>query len=450
MNRLFFFFVYFYNRIMDPILLKYKYRDILAIAAMNGKDVYENELNKLSNLRANRESKLNLQSIFQTYWPLFKPRFINRLRPAIITNVEKMIDCKNLAKGYLFFECPSCDQFHLQGLSCHSRFCVSCNQRYRQRRTLAVQSKLLDVPHRHFVFSIAKELRDYFRLYRGLFDVLFSSVNEALQSLVFSSKVAVKEDRRLGLIAFLHTFGRDLKFNPHIHVLVAERTLDIHETLRKFSYFHFEKLRLYFQLALLRNISNHLKDHAPKDTYHRFNRLRNFLTAKYKKGFYAHGPQLKDYGLLNSAKKVSDYITRYASRPAISEERILSLDPLTHQLTWCYDPHEDDHKSKDDPSYLGRQVVTEHVFRFIARLIVHIPDQNFHTIRYFGFYANKSKKGVSAFKKLLSAAHIKLKRSRMNWRFMLKSIYMYHPILCSCGHTMRLNLDYSFLRDPGG
>jgi hypothetical protein len=435
---------------MDPILLKYKFRDLLAFAAMQGKDVYENELNKLSNLKAYREPKLTIQSIFQTYWPIFRPLFIDRLRPAIITNVEKMIDCKNLSKGYLFFECPSCDQFHLQGLSCHSRICVSCNQNYREKRTIAVQSKLLDVPHRHFVFSIARELRDYFRIYRPLFDVFFSSVNEALQALVFSSKIAVKEDRRLGLVAFLHTFGRDLKFNPHIHVLVAERTLDQNLKMRKFSYFHFEKLRLYFQLALLRNISNYLKVHASKDIYNRFNRLRSSLISKYKKGFYAHGPKLKDYGFLNSAKKVSDYITRYASRPAISEERILKLDPSTHMITWIYDPHEDDDKSKDDPSFLGRQTITEHVFRFIAKLIVHIHDKNFHSIRYFGFYANKSKKSVVAFKKLLSVATIKLKRSRSNWINMLKSIYKYHPILCSCGHTMKLNLDYSLLRDTGG
>ena len=35
----------------------------------------------------------------------------------ITTEVEKMIDCKNLKKGYLFFECPNCDNFHIQGLS---------------------------------------------------------------------------------------------------------------------------------------------------------------------------------------------------------------------------------------------------------------------------------------------------------------------------------------------
>ena len=25
-----------------------------------------------------------------------------------------------------------------------------------------------------------------------------------------------------GFFAFLHTFGRDLKFNPHLHILIAE------------------------------------------------------------------------------------------------------------------------------------------------------------------------------------------------------------------------------------
>jgi len=435
---------------MEPILIKFKHQDLLSIAAMQGKDIYENELNKLFNLKANRSDKFSIQSIFHTYWPLFKPFFIDKLRPSITLSVEQMIDCKNFSKGHLFFECPKCDNFKLQGLSCHSRFCVSCNQKYREARALAVQSKLIDAPHRHFVFSIAKELRTYFRLYRGLFDILFSSVNESLQDLVFNSKLAIKEDRRLGHISFLHTFGRDLKFNPHIHVLIAEATINHDHKLARFSYFHFERLRKYFQIALLRNISLYLKLNAPKATYDQFNRLRSYLINKYKHGFYTHGPQIKEYGLLNSAKKVSDYITRYASRPAISEERILALDEKKHLITWAYDPHEDDHKSIDDPSYLGRQTITEHIFKFIAKLIVHIPDKSFHTIRYYGFYSNRTLKRPSAVKKLLSTSIQKLKKSRMKWIFMLKSIYRYSPLICSCGATMKLNLDLSFLRDPGG
>ena len=33
-------------------------------------------------------------------------------------------------------------------------------------------------------------------------------------------------DYRVGIITVVHTFGRDLKFNPHIHALITEGALD--------------------------------------------------------------------------------------------------------------------------------------------------------------------------------------------------------------------------------
>ncbi|MCU0104101.1 transposase zinc-binding domain-containing protein [Acholeplasma vituli] len=235
---------------IEPIKQNFKY--ILAIAAMTGSSVYENELT----------------------------------RPAIIDYVEKMIKCRNLKYGYLFFECPNCNNYHLQGLSCHSRFCPSCNQRYRDARTLAIQSKLLEANHRHFVFSIAKELRKYFFHYRGLFDVLFNTVNQALHKTIRQSKLKRKLNLKLGVICFLHTYGRDMKPNPHIHALIAEKTLDDLNHLKNFFYFPFDRLRMFYQYLLLQNMSAYLKVHAPKDVYREFNILCTFLNNKYKKGFY--------------------------------------------------------------------------------------------------------------------------------------------------------------------
>jgi plasmid rolling circle replication initiator protein Rep len=167
-----------------------------------------------------------------------------------------MLDCRDLSKGDLFYECPNCDNYHLVGLSCHSRFCPNCSQKYRQQRVIEIQKKLHFVPHRHFVFTIAKELRKYFRLHRSLSKVLFDAVNLSLTDLVQKSKHAKKMDRRPGFISFLHTYERDMKFNPHIHVLVAEQTLDKEGNSQTFSYFHFARLRRFFQLALL----NHMSD----------------------------------------------------------------------------------------------------------------------------------------------------------------------------------------------
>ena len=73
------------------------------------------------------------------------------------------------------------------GLSCNSRFCVSCGNRYREQRALSISKKVISKPHRQFVFSIAKQLRKYFAetLDRdALLDILFSSVEFAFESLI--------------------------------------------------------------------------------------------------------------------------------------------------------------------------------------------------------------------------------------------------------------------------
>jgi transposase-like protein len=133
-----------------------------------------------------------------------------------------MIDCRDLSKGHLFFECPTCDFYHLVGLSCHSRFCASCGHKYRDQRSVEIQKKLLKVPHRHFVFSIPYDLRPYFWKCRELFDCLFKTVNEALHFSIQQSKDDQLKDYRLGFVPFLHTSGRELNPHPHIHVLLAE------------------------------------------------------------------------------------------------------------------------------------------------------------------------------------------------------------------------------------
>lgn len=39
-------------------------------------------------------------------------------------------------------------------------------------------------------------------------------------------KAGKLKEYKFGFISTLHTFGRNLKFNPHLHVLVAECIID--------------------------------------------------------------------------------------------------------------------------------------------------------------------------------------------------------------------------------
>lgn len=57
-----------------------------------------------------------------------------------------------------------------------------------------------------------------------------------------------------GFICVLHTFGRDLKWNPHIHCLVSEGGVGNTLSWRHFKHFNYHFLRDAFQTALLNEL----------------------------------------------------------------------------------------------------------------------------------------------------------------------------------------------------
>lgn len=223
---------------------------------------------------------------------------------------------------------------------------------------------------------------------------MIATVNDTLNAcLAHHAPIAYKkEHRRLGFISFLHTFGRDMKWHPHIHVLIAERYLNNLGQFKKYDYFSFDFLRITFQNKLFHNIymfyKNVIKDFKQtKDIY----KLLKSINVKYSDGFYVYGRKFDhSCSTTRDVKSLTNYIASYASHPPISERRIVKLDIANKLVTWFYDPHEDD-DIQDEDKKLGRQFITEDVFSFMERLIIHIPDIGFQLIRYYGFYANKFK-----------------------------------------------------------
>lgn len=422
----------------------------LLIAAKNGVSVYQNQINLIKNLKVNREKYISIKSIFFNYWDEFVSickKKNKQIRSSIIEAVDKMIHCKDFSKGYFFYECPKCNNFYVAGISCNSRFCSSCGNRYRNDRTREISKVCLNKPHRQFVFSIAEELRPYFRYHRELYDILFKSVEEAFEYLIRGkSKIAKIEKRDLGYISFLHTYGRDVKDNPHIHVLICEGYMDSNNLFHKYEHFNYETLRKAFMKQLLDNIYHFLKKNAQEKTK-KFYELKCYLYKKYPYGFYAHGPKLKQNTRI-SIKAITKYVARYVSHPAIAESRITSLDYVNKTITYYYEPHEDDHV--DDPNQkMGTQYVTESVFTFIAKLIRHIPDKYFHLVRYYGFYSNRTLKNKDKYQSLYTNQElIKIKNDNY-WINHLIATYKYNPLLCHCGAYMNLSLELSYLPKGG-
>ena len=99
--------------------------------------------------------------------------------------------------------------------------------------------------------------------------------------------------------------------------------------------------------------------------------LECYLFKTYKDGFYVYAKPNPS----TDSKKVLDYIVRYTGRPAMAQSRITHYDG--QQVTFWYQRHEDHQKVTETISAIN----------FIKRLIVHIPDEQFKTVRYYGLYA---------------------------------------------------------------
>lgn len=153
-----------------------------------------------------------LQDIFNDYYE----HMIYELHPraSVVENVNKMLHCGDPSYGGAMYGCPHCGNLKFVPFRCKSRFCPSCGNRYNQERSFHMSCKLVACVHRHCVFTIPEELRVYFLNDRTLLNCLFHSVRDVVFRMF--SKMNKTENFTPGLICVLHTFGRDLKWNPHI------------------------------------------------------------------------------------------------------------------------------------------------------------------------------------------------------------------------------------------
>lgn len=348
-----------------------------------------------------------LQSIFTDYYK----HIIYELhpRPAVIENVNKMIHCGDSSHGGAMYGCPHCGNLKFVPFRCKSRFCPSCGNKYNQLRSFHMSCKLVSCVHRHCVFTIPAELRVYFLEDRTLLDCLFHSVRDVV--LRMFSKMNKTENFTPGLICVLHTFGRDLKWNPHIHALISEGGAGNITPWRPVKHFDYSFLRNAFRKVLLERLTSRI---GPT-----FRKVKNEMYTKHADGFYVRAkPNLCTPDI------TIKYISRYLGRPVIATSRIDTYDGKN--VTFHYTRHEDN------------KTVTETIpaLNFIQKLIVHISEKHFKMLRYYGIYAKHHKQEMKL-RKCISAEKQRFLRSIQDWRQSILLSFGYDPLCCSeCGTSM--------------
>ncbi len=245
-------------------------------------------------------------------------------RPVVVKNVDRMINCGDPSFGGAMYACSHCGFMKFVPFRCKSRFCPTCGVKYSQERSTSMSFKLIHCSHRHCVFTIDEELRHFFLEDRSLLDCLFQAVRSVVLRMFYNlnkSKNFVP-----GFVCVLHTFGRPLEWNPHIHCIITEGGFSDDGFWRVVKHFNYTLLRKSFQTALLNEMEHHI---GPS-----FKKIKAQIYHKDKNGFYIYAkPNLCD------PKTVAKYICRYLGRPIIALKRIDSYDG--ESVTFHYNRHED-------------------------------------------------------------------------------------------------------------
>lgn len=356
-----------------------------------------------------------IKNIFIDNWDEFEQLNRGKIRSIVYKEIKKMLDCGSLDIGYIEFKCEACGEIKKVGFRCKSRFCTSCGKKKSEDWADEMTSRLVRSKHRHMVFTIPKEIRNYFGKNRKLLALLPQCAAQAIMS--WFKDLNKKEEFTPGIIAVIHTFGRDLKWNPHVHLLVTEGGAGKLTAWRKVTHIHYEALRKRWQKLLLDALELNLIN-VKKE----FRKLKSELYKKLKNGFYVYGK-----GEVKTAKQAAKYVGRYTSRPAIAESRILKYDGK--KVVFYYERHEDGVRVEEELDVLD----------FIGKIIRHIPEKNFKMIRYYGIYA-KNTKHKNKFFKLIDEKVAEFKKKMKNWQTRILLTFGVNPLNCpSCGRKMRFN-----------
>lgn len=326
----------------------------------------------------------------------------------------------------------------------------------------------INAKHRHMVFTIPEEYRIIFRKDREALNILFVTSRNTLAKM-FNKSLFDKLKRKRGIvsnekdnyyflrnyknrnefgeIATLHTFGRDLKWNPHIHALVPELYFDnSKDEIKYFKHFNYESLRKTWMYE----VNSLLKDRYPtsKD-------IKEIINKEYKSrgnGFYVYAKADLNDDDRDASKVKSEnikgcvsYMMHYAGRPVMAESRIISYDKKNDDIKWFYE----DHKTEK------RIEVLEKGKSLLEKLIIHILDENFRMVRYYGFYNNKcqklldkvhellGKKGKHSLDRVKRKNLLKSKFKMIRFRQLSIDSYNRDPLKCKCGSIMVYESSYN-------
>lgn len=351
--------------------------------------------------------RYTIKSILKNHWNDYV-QHVNDIPNHVFENVQKIIECREpKLLGYHKYACPNhSDQTVTIPHSCKSRFCNTCGKVATDNWIIKACSEFPNTSYFHITFTVPSELRS----------LVFS--NKEVRSKLFSIAANLiidwaKEHGFLPAITcVMHTFGRDLKFHPHIHMLISAGGLDIktHSKWIKWDYPPYYMIAKRWQTRLL---------------YYLYG--NKLISKKLKKYLFTLKWYVHASNELFNPILTTNYIGRYTKKPPLSEARITNYDGKNVSFIYT-----------DWACNKITRTKTLSVLEFIDILVQHIPFKYFKLIRHYGLLNNhKRKKCINIVQKIFGT--IKNLIQKTTWRIRQTLFKGRDPLRCPiCQSEMKL------------
>jgi Zn ribbon nucleic-acid-binding protein len=350
-------------------------------------------------------------------------------RPEIGKEVGKYLKCGIPKYGFARVKCQnkSCGTEYILPFSCKGRGCCpSCQQKYSlEMEEHLVNDVLLDVPHRHMIFTIPKRLRKNFYWHRECLNDLSRFAWQVIKS--FMKETLGVEAGVPAAVQSIETTGQYLDLNPHVHAIVTDGLFLPDGAFRPMPKYG-EGARICIQAMWEKHVSNF----CVKQGFVTKDFMTSMLMWKYT-GFSVYTETRVVYRRGNKkSEEIMRHLIRYISKPPVAMSRVK------------YEGHQVLYRGNFHKGHKANFRIFDPV-DFVAAVTSHIPNHRQKYINAYGLYSNRTrgtakKKGEDVRDIGETAVASPEQRNfKKTWAMLIKKVWEVDPMECpDCGHQMKV------------
>lgn len=306
---------------------------------------------------------MKLAGILSAHWPAYLAKFGRLIPEEQRAAVRAILRCRTPALGGQHYRCD-CGKEHFAHHSCNHRACPRCGRDDAAQWLAQQRTRLLPVPYFLVTFTVPEQLREPIRAaIMPWYGALLKESAAALQDLAANPKHLGAE---LGITAMLQTWTRDLRYHPHVHLLVPGGGL----TSNRLRWVRVKDPQFFLPQEKLASrfkgrLKSWLKEHEPE----------LFKQVPVKVWWMKWVVDIQPVGSGEAALK---YLANYLCRPPLHESQIENTN--TQGVTFNY---------RDNTGVQHRATVS--TMEFVRRFLQHVLPKGFQRVRHYGWRSPAAK-----------------------------------------------------------